>query len=980
MQRSFAGGELAPALYARTDQVKYATGLRTCRNFLIQRHGGVANRPGTEYVAAVKDSTQPVRLIRFHFNDEQTYVLEFGDGYVRVLHDGGHVVVSGVAAWVSGTAYTQGDLVADGGVTYYCRADHTAAADTEPGTGANGGTKWWALTGDIFEIPGPYAVADLAALKTVQSADVVTIVHPSYPPHQLKRFAQTRWTLAPITFGPTIASPANLSTSGGTADASSTVAYAVTAVKAGTFEESLPTIVSAGAFTPDAANPIALTWDAVPGATEYNIYRADDGRTFGFVGTSGGTPQQATDTAWDTASDSLTATGPGNSVSAGQARNTVDIATHGKAADERYTVAASVQLTSGAGRFDTSGNGSGGVEVYYSRDGEPRLSAGAFDVVRDTGTDTRELTITVPDNGYSALVIDLVPQLSIADDSTWTFAVTGTGVTWAGGETGFSDPDITPDFSLAPPVQQSMFDQPDAYPSAVGYYQQRQLFANTNDEPERVWGSKTGNFPNFSTSTPLQDDDAVQFIIAGNEVNAVRHLMDLGLDDSETGSLLLFTQAAVHLVQGDVNGTLTPTAVNPRRIARHGVRDALAPIAVDNTALYVQARGSIVRDLRSDPDSGRRGTDLSVFAAHLFTGYTLVDWDYAETPNSIVWAARSDGTLLGLTYIADEAIWGWHRHDTDGVVENVCVVPEGDEDRVYLVVKRTVNGATVRYIERMASRFYTDLRDAVFLDAALSYDGRNTGATTMTLSGGSAWDESEQLTCTASANIFSADDLGNGVYFTANDGSEVRCLIEAYTSPSVVTVRAERSVPAELRDAATAVWSRAADTFAGLEHLEGKTVAVFADGYVAASPNNSAYPAPVVTNGAITLDRPYAVVHVGLPFVSDLETLDMDTPQGPSLKDKEQLVNAVGIWVEESRGIWAGGAFPTGADPLDGLDEYKARSDEDYDEPTQPITDAINMPIQNEWNSNGRVVIRQVDPLPLTVLAVIPRGYLPTGG
>jgi hypothetical protein len=181
VQRSFAAGELAPELYARTDQVKYATGLRTCRNFLVQKHGGVANRPGTRFIAEVKDSSKAVRLLRFVFNASQTYVLELGDHYARFYQNGGRVTVAGVPAWSNATNYVIGDLVVSGGVNYYCVQAHINHVPPNA-------TYWYALTGVIYEIPTPWGTADLPDLDYAQSADVVTLVHPSYPPQELKRF------------------------------------------------------------------------------------------------------------------------------------------------------------------------------------------------------------------------------------------------------------------------------------------------------------------------------------------------------------------------------------------------------------------------------------------------------------------------------------------------------------------------------------------------------------------------------------------------------------------------------------------------------------------------------------------------------------------------------------------------------------------------------------------------------------------------
>src|SRR5262245_57207681 len=89
-QRSFAGGEIAPSLYARVDTSKYATGLRTMRNNILMRHGGAQSRPGLDFIGEVKDSTKSVRLIPFIFNTDQTYCLEFGNLYMRVIRDGSY--------------------------------------------------------------------------------------------------------------------------------------------------------------------------------------------------------------------------------------------------------------------------------------------------------------------------------------------------------------------------------------------------------------------------------------------------------------------------------------------------------------------------------------------------------------------------------------------------------------------------------------------------------------------------------------------------------------------------------------------------------------------------------------------------------------------------------------------------------------------------------------------------------------------------
>lgn len=983
VQRAFSGGELSPSLYARTDVQKYQTGLRTMRNFYPLRHGGAANRPGTELVREVKDSSTVVREIPWIFNESQTYMLEFGDRYLRVHQNGGVVVVTGVGAWATTTAYTVGDLRSNGGVNYYCTAAHTSGATTEPGAGANWQTVWYALSGTVYEIPTPYLAADVALLKYAQSADVLTLVHPSYAPRELSRTAHTRWVLTVIPIGPAVGQVANFAATGGGAGA---IRYwAVTAVDEATNEEGLPVFYSATNKVPSIAIPTVLGWSPVPGAVEYNVYASIDGVTYGFKGPAGGTVQPATDdTAWTTNTSTVSTTAIVLTQAGTQARNPLAaISATERPYNALYYLRGRITVSATGG---AAGITVGTVRAYYSRDGEPRVDAGIvatqyFYGAGSVGPIAWTGSITVPDNGYAAITIDLVPEVfgQTGTPGATTFAVTVDissapfdGISWNKSSIGYTDTGSAPNYQQAPPAQAALFQAVGDYPSAVGIYQQRRFFANTTNDPERVWGSRTGSYGNYAVSTPLQDDDMVSWRFSGRQVNQVRHLTDLE-------RLIAFTSGSEQLVKGDENsaGIIRPGEINPYKLSANGSVDRLAPLEVDKSAIYVQAQGCAVHDLAPVQSTAYEGTDLTVFSGHLFDGYTLLDWTFAKKPGGIVWVVRSDGVLLSLTYLKEHGVWGWARHDMDGLVENVCAIPENGEWRVYLVVKRTINGATKRYIERMASRTITALtkqRDFLFTDSTLSYDGWNTGATTMTLGAGVSWDNGEQLIATASASTFVVGDLGNAVHVVGSDGSLVRAVIEAFIDDQNVWARPDRLVPVSMRNVATLTWARAVDDFTGLSHLEGKAVSVLADGFVVASPNNPDYPVLTVTGGSISLGRPYAVVRVGLPYIADLETLDIDTPSGPSMKGKKLSIKRVGLYVEKTRGIFTGRFIPTGSDPLENLDQYPPRDSEDIDLPPDLITGDFHVPVTSSPDTNGRICVRQVDPLPATILAAMPEG------
>lgn len=862
-QRSFAGGEITPALYARCDTVKYTTGLRTCRNMLIMRHGGAASRGGTTFVAQM-NSANAVRLIRFVFNASQTYVLEFGDGYMRVYKNGVQLTdstktITGITnanpAVVTATAhgFSNGNEVQISGITGAIGSylnnrnfkvagvttntfqlqylDGTAVDSTAFGSYGSGGS-----ASRVYQIPTLFASTDLPLIKFTQSADVLTIAHPGYFPQELARLGDTSWTLNYITLGPKIGSPTGLSGAySSTPGPNYNFDYVVTAVAPDTLEESYPSngVSYVAAPMPTASNPVDLSWTAATGAIQYNVYRSLNG-VFGFLGVANGT----------------------------------------------------------------------------------------------------------------------------------TFKDIGASV----------------DLSSTPPFSRSPFTFPVNYPSTVAYYQQRLTFAGSNNSPDTVWCSRSGKFKNFNTSIPTQDDDAITFRLVSKQVNTVKHLIDVG-------KLLVFTSDGEWAMNGDAAGTLTPIAINPKQYSYNGSSD-IAPIVVDNTVLYIQARGSIIRDMSYDfQTDGYKGNDLTIFSSHLVDGYTINDWAYTQIPNSIVWIARSDGSLLGLTYVREQQMLAWHRHDFDGSVENVCSVPEGNEDVLYLTIKRVVNGKTVRYLERMSTRQFKDVIDFNGMDAALTYDGRNTNTgSVMALSGGTAWDSNEVLALVSSAGVFTASDVGSAIFLEDRDAQgnvqgSIRCTITTYTTANLVSVKVNRIVPVGLQNTSTSHWSKAVSRISGLWHLEGKQVSVFADRFVVSSPKNSSYNTLTVANGSITLDQPYAVIRAGLPVTCDLETLDMDSAQVTTLADKKKLITRVTTYLERSRGLWVGARPPENdsVDPLQGLEELQIRAAENYDDPVALATANVDVNIQSEWNSNGRIFIRQVDPIPLTVLAIVPAGLVPVG-
>lgn len=820
IQPSFAGGEVSPSLYGRVDLEKYQTSLRRCRNFIVRQYGGVENRPGTRYVAPAKFPDRKCRLIPFQFNTEQTYVLEVGDHYFRVFMDGAQVVYS------SGTS-----------------------------------------AGQPVDVTTPWAAADIDLLKYTQSADVMTVCHPNYPPLEIQRYAHDDWRTAEVV---TKSGPfSTLNT-----DESVTVyASAVTGSVILTANSAIFKAWHVGKLfyaeqknidnTPkwETSKPIGLGELC---RYSYNFYRCIDVGQKGHTGTVA--PSHTEGAQWD-----------------------------------------------GWGYADQDG-----VKWQYLHSGSGVL------LINSVSADglTANATVITESDGAQELPSNMVG----AENATYKWA----HYAWNGDA---------------------------GYPGTVVYFQQRLMFAGSRSQPQTVWTSRSGDYKDFGTSNPTVDDDAITYTYAGRQLNQIRHLIDVG-------SLVALTSGGEYKVNGNQQGTLTPSAFQFSSQGQNGASH-VQPIAISNVALFIQQKGGAVRDLAYSFDvDGFQGSDLTILANHFFTGYQITDWAFSITPMSIVWCTRNDGALLGLTYLRDQQVAAWHLHPGAGRYESVCSIAEGNEDALYCVVERTINGQQRRYIERMQSRLYDVMDDAFFVDCGLTYDGRNRDASkTMTLTGGSGdWPYDEEMTLTvAGASYFTAGDAGSEIHmpYVEDDVSKVlKLLIRAVASGNQATVTSNRNVPLQFRGTPVSDWSMARSAFAGLDHLEGQTVSILSDANVE--------PQKVVNAGSITLEKAGAVVHAGLPIKAVIETLDVNLNGNETLLDKKKLFTAASLLVNESRGVFAG-------TPGGDMYEYAQRYDEFYDDSVEPKTGTIELQLDANWSKNGRLIVEQNDPLPMTILAVIPR-------
>ena len=921
--RAFNGGIVSPSMYARIDDGKYQTGLAECTNFLVEPQGPVCFRPGFVYVNQAKETGYAPKLISFTFSTDQTMVLEFGHHYVRF--------------------HTQGQTLMNGSSAY--------------------------------EISSIYDGADVFDLHYVQSADILTLVHPSYPPMELRRYGASDWRFVEVTFGSKLAAPGAPSVSQHINESVSNPTdyvrkYAVTALTEDGSQESAvspATSINCNPYGDGSYNTIS--WNAVSGAGRYRVYR-DVGGLWAYIGETTSTSiidenitadSSITPPIYDDPFNqqrgitSVTVNNQGSGytyapkgVKTGQYVSKGTLASAGAVAyvgmpletfkklpyskeptafaqSEPYwgkrsksrfgypDYPSANSLKESAKEFielvDISGGGSGaGYELDFEVSNDrykETVSESDGDTVyyySSTIITLKGVRVTAAGSNYSQPVVRVYLNQNIPFNGynealryEYTLAVDNYGVnvyvrdsTGSGAElapvvsngritsirvvkpgSGYSSPTVVIDpqgtggsGSSATAHVGSAGD----YPGAVSYFEQRRWFGGTYQRPSNLWATKSGTESDMSYSLPVQDDDRISVRVAAREANRIRHIVPLQ-------QLILLTGAAEWRVSPLNSDAITPSSMSVRPQSYVGA-NGVQPLVIISQMLYAAERGGHLRELGYNYEAGGFITaDVCLRCPHLFDNLTIKDLAYSKAPWPIVWAVSSSGDLLALTYVPEQQVGAFSRITTDGVFESCAVVAEGDEDILYCVIRRTINGVEKRFVERMHERQFTKLEDSIFMDCSGTYSG------------------------------------------------------EPKTEIS------------------------------GLTWLEGREVCILADG--------SVEPKQVVTGGKITLAQPASKVHIGLPYVGDLKTL----PVAVALQDgsygsgHQKNVRKVFFRVVDSSGLKAGPS-------TDQLAAYPARSTEFAGSPPSPITDEFGFAVFPQWGAGGQVCIRQDDPLTLRVISM----------
>lgn len=520
---------------------------------------------------------------------------------------------------------------------------------------------------EIYTLDTPWAEEDLAFLKYTQSKDVMSICCVNqetlveYPTIDLARVANNQWVLDPVTMEASVEAPA---TASGSASSGGTVnyQYVVTAVSPDDGSESVASPVaniSNAVNIAGTAGSITITWSPVVDVNQYNVYKASP--VF-----SGTVPVGAL-------------FGFAGSAYGVQFVDSNIVADFSQVPPKHKNPFARGQVIGGS--VVTGGSGYSTITLTINT---------------TTGAGASLSGILVGGALSAILVVD--SGEGYADTDTVTVSGDGTGAT------------ATLRFGPATGT----------YPSTVSYLQQRRIYANTLNRPDTYFMSQPGAFTNFDSRLPTIDSDA----IIGNpwsvQVNGIQWIVNM------PGGGVVFTGADVWQLTGNGGSSFTPQLITPstqqaQPQAYNGAHTHVPPVKIEDSILYVQSKGSIVRSLGYNYINNiYSGVDLTLNSPQLFTAYELQQWAWCEEPYKVLWTIRNDGIMLSLTFVKAQEVAGWARHDTQGLFVSCCAVTELPIDALYVATQRFPGTNTAYMVERMNNRVWDTVEDAWCVDAGLT--------------------------------------------------------------------------------------------------------------------------------------------------------------------------------------------------------------------------------------------------------------------
>lgn len=812
---SFNAGELSPRLWARTDFSKYAAGLETVENLIPLSEGGLMRRSGTRYVAEIKSSAVKGRLKRFEFSTTQAYMLELGATAMRFYRYQGQITVANTDAAISNGTFT---------------SNITGWDDV---SGGGGSISHDSTNGQLNLIPGGTAGTDIGAAEQDVTTTSTNVEHV-------------------IKFRVVGAPGDKIQFQVGTASGGAQLIGPV----------DKETGYHCVAFTP-TASPFYVQFRNV-GSNANKTIKIDDVSIIDNSAVEIDTPYAE--------ADLYQIEGPQSADVLYMFHGSYP--TH-KLERRGHTTWSLVEVAWQDGPWlplnstatTLTPNATSGVAVTVTASAVTGINDGDGFQTTDVG---RLVRIDNPASGVAwgwGVIVGRTSTTVVTVHVKKAFGATTGDTRWRLGS----------------------WSETTGYPQVAAFFEQRMYCAGTTDQPQTFWASQTADFENHKPdddADTVEADDALDYTISADNVNAIRW-MSAGEDTLAIGT------TGGEWVPSAEGAVLTPLDITVRRQTTHGSAQ-IQPVRVGNVVLFVQKAKRKLREFGfSFEIDGYQAQDMTRLAQHITKG-GIVEMAYAEEPNALLYAVRTDGQLLSMTYRRDEDVVGWARQiiggsfgSGDAVVESVAVIPgadgagqtqsSDDRDEVWVIVKRTIDGATKRYVEFFEGDYETgdDQDDAYYVDSMLTYDS---------------------------------------------------------TSTSSIT---------------------------GLDHLEGQTVKIWADGAIHAD--------KTVASGTIALDTAASTVQVGLGYTHLGKPLKMDAgnPAGTA-QGKIKRIYGVTFMLLNSHVL----KFGPDTSNLDEA-EFRVVSDP-MDAGTPLFTGEHYEAFPGSYVTDARIVLQSDAPAPFTLLALAP--------
>ena len=471
------------------------------------------------------------------------------------------------------------------------------------------------------------------------------------------------------------------------------------------------------------------------------------------------------------------------------------------------------------------------------------------------------------------------------------------------------------------------------FAGAITFHEQRMVLAGS----QRVWFSKSNaDYENFEVGT--NSDDPFVITIASQRGDPIRWLFsDQALFVGTAGSIF-------RIISSRNSPALAPDDIDAKRQISYGCSN-IQPELVGQSPIYMQKNNKTARLITFDIDIDKyKAIDITVDSDHITDG-GITSFEYQQIPLSSLWTVRTDGQIARLTLEQDQQVQAWSRYVTQGNFESVAIVSDAeDNDEIYAIVKRTINGVVKRFVEVQEPNYKVDNLNRFYVDSGLSYNG--TQSSTITISGN---------TFTADSSTFQSGDIGKEIHQLIGKG---RAKITGFTDSQNVTVSI-----IETFSSATLLpneWAIAIKNITGSEHLEGETVAINSDG--------ATVPSKIVSGGEVEIDSAGSIIHIGLPYSSKqknmpIESLALSGMIGTSQHKDKRIHEIVVRFADTLGGKIIDGAGNEVIIPARSLNN-------NMNEAPPLFNGDQEIKVATGWDKLGQIEIIQDEPQPMTIKSI----------